>query len=111
MLSRAFLNNPGDFLLSHAVARAVPSAPAGLTSVFGMGTGVDPADKVTGKPGRISDCEFRIANFALRNLKSLLETIVRLRLRSEERSEIRNGKEQEFSENRIVTKASHQISD
>ena len=39
-LERAFLNNPGDFLLSHAVARAVPSAPAGLTSVFGMGTGV-----------------------------------------------------------------------
>ena len=35
-----WLNNPGDFLLSHAVTRAVPSAPAGLTSVFGMGTGV-----------------------------------------------------------------------
>src|SRR6185503_17978153 len=39
MLSRALIN-PGDFLLSHAVSRAVPSAPAGLTSVFGMGTGV-----------------------------------------------------------------------
>src|SRR3954469_2361537 len=37
---RAFLNNPGDFLLSHTVTRAVPSAPTGLTSVFGMGTGV-----------------------------------------------------------------------
>ena len=37
---RLFLNNPGDFLLSHAVTRAVPSAPTGLTSVFGMGTGV-----------------------------------------------------------------------
>jgi hypothetical protein len=35
-----FLNNPGGFLLSHAVAHAVPSAPRGLTSVFGMGTGV-----------------------------------------------------------------------
>ena len=35
-----FLNNPGDFLLSHTVSRAVPSAPAGLTSVFGIGTGV-----------------------------------------------------------------------
>jgi hypothetical protein len=34
------LNNPGDFLLSHAATRAVPSAPRGLTSVFGMGTGV-----------------------------------------------------------------------
>src|SRR5437762_12245164 len=39
-LSRASINNPGGFLLSHAVARAVPSAPRGLTSVFGMGTGV-----------------------------------------------------------------------
>src|ERR1700704_6376755 len=37
---RASTNNPGDFLLSHTVSRAVPSAPAGLTSVFGMGTGV-----------------------------------------------------------------------
>src|SRR3954463_9254828 len=34
------INNPGGFLLSHTVARAVPSAPRGLTSVFGMGTGV-----------------------------------------------------------------------
>src|SRR3954463_15500406 len=34
------INNPGGFLLSHAPARAVPSAPRGLTSVFGMGTGV-----------------------------------------------------------------------
>ena len=40
LTSGLFLNNPGDFLLSHAVSRAVPSAPAGLTSVFGMGTGV-----------------------------------------------------------------------
>ena len=40
-LGRPFIiNNPGDFLLSHTVTRAVPSAPAGLTSVFGMGTGV-----------------------------------------------------------------------
>jgi hypothetical protein len=39
-LSSGLSNNPGDFLLSHTVTRAVPSAPAGLTSVFGMGTGV-----------------------------------------------------------------------
>src|SRR6266851_9713438 len=39
-VQRASFNNPGGFLLSHAVARAVPSAPRGLTSVFGMGTGV-----------------------------------------------------------------------
>jgi hypothetical protein len=31
---------PGSVLLSHTVARAVPSTQRGLTSVFGMGTGV-----------------------------------------------------------------------
>ena len=37
------LNNiPGDVLLSHKVSLAVPSALEGLTSVFGMGTGVTP---------------------------------------------------------------------
>src|SRR5262249_10307103 len=30
---------PGNFLLSHTLARAVPSGLRGLTSVFGMGTG------------------------------------------------------------------------
>ncbi len=40
LFSGLVFNNPGGFLLSHAVARAVPSAPRGLTSVFGMGTGV-----------------------------------------------------------------------
>ncbi len=33
---------PGGDLLSHAVTHAVPSALEGLTSVFGMGTGVAP---------------------------------------------------------------------
>ncbi len=33
---------PGNDLLSHPVSRAVPSAQEGLTSVFGMGTGVSP---------------------------------------------------------------------
>ena len=33
---------PGDDLLSHALARAVPLALGGLTAVFGMGTGVSP---------------------------------------------------------------------
>ena len=40
LFSGLVFNNPGGFLLSHTVARAVPSAPRGLTSVFGMGTGV-----------------------------------------------------------------------
>src|SRR5438034_1135702 len=34
------LFNPGNDLVSHKVALAVPSAQRGLTSVFGMGTGV-----------------------------------------------------------------------
>jgi hypothetical protein len=34
--------NPGGVLLSHTVAHVVPSALEGLTSVFGMGTGVTP---------------------------------------------------------------------
>ena len=33
-------DTPGSDLLSHAVTHAVPSAVEGLTSVFGMGTGV-----------------------------------------------------------------------
>ena len=41
---RAFLYfNLGDVLLSHTVTHAVPSALKGLTSVFGMGTGVSPS--------------------------------------------------------------------
>jgi hypothetical protein len=36
----AFRFNPGGDLRSHTVARAVSSAQRGLTSVFGMGTGV-----------------------------------------------------------------------
>ena len=46
---------PGNDLLSHPPARAVPSAVAGLTSVFGMGTGVTlllwpPGNLVSGVP-------------------------------------------------------------
>ena len=37
-----FKNTPGSDLLSHALTHAVPSAVEGLTSVFGMGTGVTP---------------------------------------------------------------------
>ena len=35
--------NLGNVLLSHTVTHAVPSALKGLTSVFGMGTGVTPS--------------------------------------------------------------------
>src|SRR5207245_2049360 len=57
---RASFNNPGGFLLSHAVARAVPSAPRGLTSVFGMGTGVTLS---TQPPENLFDFGLRIADF------------------------------------------------
>jgi hypothetical protein len=37
------IKKPGNDLLSHQVTLAVPSALKGLTSVFGMGTGVSPS--------------------------------------------------------------------
>src|SRR6266852_2607829 len=37
------LFNLGNVLLSHTLARAVPSGLKGLTSVFGMGTGGSPS--------------------------------------------------------------------
>ena len=43
MSGGAFNKIPGGDLLSHTAARAVPSALRGLTSVFGMGTGVTPS--------------------------------------------------------------------
>src|SRR5258706_2868839 len=54
------LNNPGGFLLSHAVARAVPSAPRGLTSVFGMGTGVTLSTQPPENCFQISNFKFQI---------------------------------------------------
>jgi hypothetical protein len=42
------IKKPGNDLLSHPAAQAVPSARAGLTSVFGMGTGVAPPLKSPG---------------------------------------------------------------
>ena len=42
LIEQRYRFNPGDDLLSHAVARAVPWALEGLTTVFGMGTGVAP---------------------------------------------------------------------
>ena len=42
-MSRKNKKKPGNYLLSHQVTLAVPSAHKGLTSVFGMGTGVSPS--------------------------------------------------------------------
>src|SRR5215208_4847319 len=55
MLShRASGNTPGSDLLSHTLSHAVPSAVEGLTSVFGMGTGLSlllrPPGKAFEKP-------------------------------------------------------------
>ena len=47
------LVDPGNDLLSHTVTRAVPSALEGLTSVFGMGTGVSPPLQPPGKMDHI----------------------------------------------------------
>ena len=47
----------GSHLLSHAVARIVPSAVKVLTVVFGMGTGVTPSRIDT---RQISQCNFSI---------------------------------------------------
>ncbi len=60
LTSGLFLNNPGDFLLSHTVTRAVPSAPAGLTSVFGMGTGVTLPTESPENRFEISNLKFEI---------------------------------------------------
>jgi hypothetical protein len=41
-MGSSFERKSGGVLLSQAVSRQVPSAQEGLTSVFGMGTGVTP---------------------------------------------------------------------
>ncbi len=46
------LNYPGSDLLSRTVTSAVPSALEGLTSVFGMGTGVAPPATAPGTGGK-----------------------------------------------------------
>ena len=49
MCAAALNLNPGGDLRSRAVTRAVSSAQQGLTSVFGMGTGVTLAIRPPGK--------------------------------------------------------------
>ena len=43
IMNSLLLLGSGSFLLSRAVSSQVPSAPKGLTSVFGMGTGGSPS--------------------------------------------------------------------
>jgi hypothetical protein len=60
---RGFNRDPGNGLLSHPVTRAVPSALRGLTTVFGMGTGVTPSPKSPGKaPPKRGQTEIESSN-------------------------------------------------
>ena len=72
MFSGLRFNNPGGFLLSHTVARAVPSAPRGLTSVFGMGTGVTLS---TQPPEKRFDFGLRIRIAKLKSRNQILRKI------------------------------------
>jgi hypothetical protein len=49
----------GDDLLSHEVSLAVPSALAGLTSLFGMGRGVSPPPSSPFLKRRVFGCKPR----------------------------------------------------
>ena len=51
-------NYSGDVLLSQGVSPQVPSAQAGLTAVFGMGTGVTPP---LWPPETLLNCHIRVA--------------------------------------------------
>ena len=48
------MKRPGNVLLSHTLARAVPSALEGLTSEFEMGSGVAPPTSSPEKPWKHS---------------------------------------------------------
>ena len=56
--------NPGNDRLSHAVPRAVPWALEGLTTVFGMGTGVSPP--VRSPETRRNSCQSSVYSQQLR---------------------------------------------
>ena len=67
--------NPGNVLLSHQVALAVPLAMEGLTAVFGMGTGVTPPPRSPGKSvscNKLASEPHSIANDAFESSKSSL---------------------------------------
>src|SRR5690349_22448962 len=61
----------GNDLLSHTLSRAVQSALRGLTSVFGMGTGVSPAVR-SPTTGAVSYQLSAISNSVLRRPSGLM---------------------------------------
>ena len=73
VLTGAFRDRSGGVLLSHAVARAVPSGLRGLTTVFGMGTGVAPSlePPESGEPNTVGRVIASSANVAA-SQKSLM---------------------------------------
>jgi hypothetical protein len=56
---------PGNFLLSHTLAHAVPSGLRGLTSVFGMGTGGSPSLRSPRNRDRHSAISFQLLTLDL----------------------------------------------
>ena len=98
--------NPGDFLLSHTVTRAVPSAPAGLTSVFGMGTGVTLPTKSPENFFRLQ-IRFQISDLKLEIQKILENRIVTDKAISKNlKFKIPNSKSNSESSSRFRSRAS-----
>ena len=50
------IQKPGNDLLSHTLTGTVSSVLEGLTSVFGMGTGVAPPERSPGMPNYLWSC-------------------------------------------------------
>ena len=66
---RGFVRNPGGDLLSQGASPQVPSARAGLTAVFGMGTGVSPPPwppEILHSAGHVHSSRYRRAGPRLR---------------------------------------------
>ena len=87
MLGRFVQINPGNDRLFHKVPLAVPWALEGLTTVFGMGTGVSPpvwspenlqeqstvdSPQLTVKSVQTPDCELLTADCSLNSVASFL---------------------------------------
>ena len=62
MLGAFFDFNPGGDLRSRVVSSAVSSARQGLTSVFGMGTGVALAVRPPGNSGSLREISTQLRN-------------------------------------------------
>ena len=66
---------PGNDRLSHALPRAVPWALEGLTTVFGMGTGVSPPVK---SPETFKNCPLSVVRCNQRRRLLVCSTLCRI---------------------------------